>query len=159
MSEPAILNKSRPQSARRSTNAKEIPLPLTIYLAGGFHSGWQEQVINAVPNACFLDPRQHELSDEQQYTQHDLEEVRRSDWVFAFFEITNPGGYSLALEVGFAKALGKRIIYIDEKSANDPQTGRYLGMVRSCADFVFSSLEEGIVFLQALPTAKQSNTS
>lgn len=123
---------------------------LTVYLAGGFRSGWQDQVMAAIEGVRFVDPRQHHLEDEKHYTQWDLDGVRQSDWVFAFFEATNPGGFSLALEVGFAKALEKRIIYIDQKSANDPQVGRYLGMVRACADVVFPSLEEGIRFLQTL---------
>ena len=76
--------------------------PLRVYLAGGFQSGWQDTVMQAVPSLDYLDPRSHGLKSKTEYTAWDLEAVRRSDCVFAYLEATNPGGYALALEVGFA---------------------------------------------------------
>jgi hypothetical protein len=119
-----------------------------VYLAGGFHSGWQDSVIAVVPSFAYFDPRFHELKDENQYVLWDLEAIRRSDWVFAYLEATNPAGYALALEIGFAKALGKPVVLVDEKSSSDEQTKRYLAMVRASADVVFESLEEGIAFIR-----------
>ena len=124
--------------------------PEAIYLAGGFQSGWQEKVKLAVPQFSYLDPRAHGLGNKAEYTVWDLEAVRRCNWVFAYLESTNPGGFALALEVGYAKALGKRVIFVDEKSTNDPQTGRYLTMISAASDVVFSKLEDGIEFLQKL---------
>ena len=122
----------------------------TVYLAGGFHSGWQDTVMTAVPRFSFFDPRVHGLKDETQYTLWDLEAIRQSDLVFAYLEATNPAGYALALEVGYARALGKRVILVDEKSTLDEKSKRYLGMVRSSADAVFESLEDGIAFIKEL---------
>lgn len=123
---------------------------LKVYLAGGFRSGWQDIVMAAVPEFVFLDPRVHGLQDEMEYLVWDLEAVHQSDWVFAYLEATNPAGYALALEVGYAKALGKRIIFVDEKSVSEEQLRRYLSMVRAAADVTVASLEEGIAFLKML---------
>jgi hypothetical protein len=63
-------------------------------------------------------------------------------------EASNPGGYSLALEVGFAKALGKRIFMVDQ--IEDPSVRRYFEMVRQCSERVFSTLGEAINHLASL---------
>jgi Nucleoside 2-deoxyribosyltransferase like len=121
-----------------------------VYLAGGFQSGWQEKVKLAAPQFKYLDPRSHGLGNNAEYTLWDLEAIRRCDWVFAYLEATNPGGFALALEVGYAKALGKRVIFVDEKSLSDQHTGRYLTMVGATSDVNFDKLDEGVEFLQKL---------
>jgi hypothetical protein len=121
-----------------------------VYLAGGFRSGWQDRVIAGVSRFSFFDPRVHGLQDNGHYTLWDLEAIRRSDLVFAYLEATNPGGYALALEVGFAKALGKRIILVDEKGAADEHAGRSLGMAHAVADVSFRTFDEGFQYLQLL---------
>jgi nucleoside 2-deoxyribosyltransferase len=121
---------------------------LKIYLAGGFQSGWQDRIMKALPSFDYFDPRSHGLATKAEYTAWDLEAIRRSDYVFAYFESTNPGGYALALEVGFAKALGKFVIFVDEKSTVDAQMGRYLEMVSETADVSFKTLQEGVAFLE-----------
>jgi len=122
----------------------------TVYLAGGFHSGWQDRLMNNVDFLHFSDPRVHGLENKIQYTMWDLEAVRRSDWVFAYIEATNPGLYSLAVEVGYAKALGKYILLVDEKSSSDLETERYLGMIQSVADIVFESFDEALGYMKSL---------
>jgi hypothetical protein len=126
---------------------------IKVYLAGGFHSRWQDRITTLTTRFLFLDPRQHGLRDNKSYTLWDLEAIRQSDVVFAYLETTNPAGYALALEVGFAKALGKRIILVDEKSPADEQTKRSLGMVRAAADVVFDSFEEGVTFMRTFENA------
>ena len=74
-----------------------------IYLAGGFRSGWQAGVIKQLPGYIFLDPSQHNIKDPKEYTIWDLEAIRQCDIVLANMEPTNPGGYSLALEIGFGE--------------------------------------------------------
>jgi hypothetical protein len=97
-----------------------------------------------------FDPRRHGQEDEDRYTFWDLEAIRRSDWVFAFLERDNPGGFSLALEVGFAKALDKKIILVDEKSSACQQDKRYLGMLRSSADLLFEDFGQATEFLKSM---------
>jgi nucleoside 2-deoxyribosyltransferase len=99
---------------------------------------------------------EHQLQDEREYTAWDLHAVRRSDWILAHLEPGNPGGYALALEVGFAKALGKRIIFVDAKSAMDEHAGRYLGMIRMCADLTPATLEDAIAFLASARSANSA---
>jgi nucleoside 2-deoxyribosyltransferase len=133
-----------------ASSSGERERTLTVYLAGGFHSGWQDVVKKRIQRFAFLDPREHGLRDPTQYTLWDLEAIRRSDLVFAYLESTNPAGYSLAFEVGFAKALGKRIILVDERSALDERTKRYMGMVQASADVLLESLDEGVNLMTQL---------
>jgi len=123
---------------------------LLVYLAGGFQSGWQDKVMKKTLCLEYIDPRIHGLDDEKEYTEWDLSAISKSDVVFAYLEPTNPGGYSLALELGYAKALGKYIIFIDEKSTKNVTISNYFGMVRSVANEVYVSLEEGIEGLSKL---------
>ena len=118
-----------------------------IYLAGGFYSGWQDHVIDAVPGPIYLDPRQHGLTDPRDYTRWDLEAIEECDTMFAIFEESNPGGYALCLEIGYAKGLGKTVIFVDER-LNDPKASRYMAMVHCSSDFVFPSLEDGVSFFR-----------
>lgn len=60
---------------------------------------------------------------------------------------TNPSGYGLALEIGYAKALNKMVILVDDRSANDKSFNRYFEICHQTADLVFSSLEESLKFL------------
>lgn len=125
-------------------------LPLRkIYLAGGFKSNWQAQVAASLAGAFeLLDPSAHKIQDPAAYTHWDLESVRQSDIVLANMEATNPGGYSLALEVGFAKALGKRIFLVDQ--IEDPSVHRYFEMVRQCSERVFPTLVEALDHLSSM---------
>ncbi|MCP1634820.1 nucleoside 2-deoxyribosyltransferase domain-containing protein [Kerstersia gyiorum] len=129
---------------------EEPPLPLRkIYLAGGFRSNWQALVVARLAGSFeLLDPSAHNIQDPVEYTQWDLEAIRQSDIVLANMEASNPGGYSLALEVGFAKALGKQIFMVDQ--VKDPSVHRYLEMVRQCSERVFPTLGEAIDHLLSI---------
>lgn len=120
-----------------------------IYLAGGFRSNWQAEVAFRLADSFeLLDPSAHGIQDPIEYTQWDLDAVRRSDIVLANMEASNPGGYSLALEVGFAKALGKRIVMVDQIA--DLSVRRYFEMVRQCSERVFPTLGEALDYLAHL---------
>ena len=123
---------------------------MKVYLAGGMKSGWQEKVKVDGPGAQYLDPSTHYLQNEREYTAWDLHAIHASDVLFVYFEADNPSGYGLSLEVGFAHALGKTIILVDEKSAADSVMGQRLGMLRTVADVVFTDLDSGIGFLHNL---------
>ncbi len=126
-----------------------MPPPRKIYLAGGFRTNWQAQVVVRLEGSYeLLDPSAHNIQDPAEYTRWDLEGVRQSDIVLANMEASNPGGYSLALEVGFAKALGKRIFLVDQ--VEDPSVRRYFEMVRQCSELVFPTLGEAIDHLLSL---------
>lgn len=123
---------------------------MIVYLSGGMRSGWQQHVKKAVPEHQYFDPCEHGLDEEGQYTLWDLLAIDASDILFVYFEASNPSGYGLSLEIGYATALGKDIILVDEKSCSDPDIGRRLGMLRACSHVVVQSFEEGMKILRAL---------
>jgi nucleoside 2-deoxyribosyltransferase len=98
-----------------------------------------------LPGYAFLDPSQHNIQSPVEYTKWDLDAIRASDIVLGYMEATNPGGYSLALEIGFAKALGKLVILVDQ--IEDSSLSRYFEMVRQCSDRVFKTMDEAIDYL------------
>lgn len=117
-----------------------------IYLAGGFKSGWQAKVMEQLPSFNFLDPSQHNIDDPAEYTRWDLDAIRTSDIVLGYMESTNPGGYSLALEIGFAYALRKTVLLVDE--IKDPVISTYFEMARQCSGQVFTTLTQAIEYLR-----------
>jgi hypothetical protein len=125
-----------------STKEKHMTVKkaLVVYLAGGTRSGWGELVKAAVPGPLYLDPKGHGLKDEDDYTDWDLTAVAMADVIFCNLEKDNPSGAGLATEVGAAAALGKTIIYFEEKGF---PYSKYFGMVRRCATDVVPTLEDG----------------
>lgn len=112
-----------------------------IYLAGGMKSDWQDRVIMFAPAHVYLDPRKHGLSEEKAYTEWDLRAIRDSYLVLAYMDSANPSGFGLSLEVGYAKAFGREIWYVNEDS---PERQKRFGMVRACATRYFTSLTDAI---------------
>ncbi len=119
----------------------------TIYMAGGFRSNWQER-FRKLEHFKFIDPSQHGLRDPAEYTQWDLDAIQRSDVLLAYMERDNPGGYALALEIGYAKALGKTIILVEDPG--QPERSRYFEMVRQVSDYCFDSPDRCVEFLEEL---------
>ena len=119
-----------------------------VYLAGGMKSGWQDRIINKFENKfIFFNPCDHCLSVSKQYTTWDLHFLKKSDLVFAYLEKDNPSGIGLTLEVGYAKALNKTVILIDERSKIDEDFAIKFKIVRDSASIVFDDLESGLNFL------------
>lgn len=128
-----------------------------VYLAGGLRSNWQKQIIDSLEGQfIFFNPRDHGLEkSSKEYTTWDLHFLQQSEILFGFMEEDNPSGYGLALEVGFAKAQGKTIILVDERSSQDARFARHYKMVHETASVVFSSLGEGIEFLKSFSRANK----
>ncbi len=124
-----------------------------VYLSGGMNDlNWQKLVIDSIgcDSYTFFNPREHQLEDSKQYTFWDLYYVEKCDIVFAYMEETNPSGYGLTLEIGYAKALNKPIILVDEKSKNTGSFAKYFKIVRESSTIVFDNLQEGIALLKNL---------
>lgn len=116
-----------------------------VYLAGGFKSQWQVIAHEVLTDFVLKDPSLHNIDDPVQYTQWDLNAIEHSDILLANMESSNPGGYALSLEVGYAKALGKQVILVDQIENNIQK--KYFEMVRQCSDRVFYNLDDALDFI------------
>jgi nucleoside 2-deoxyribosyltransferase len=123
-----------------------------VYLSGGMNAtNWQGKVTKAFKEGyIFYNPRLHNLAQSKEYTIWDLFYVKNCDIVFAYMQEDNPSGYGLTLEIGYATALSKPIILIDERSDTDSSFGKYFKIVRESSSIVFNNLDEGIKFLKNL---------
>ena len=65
-------------------------------------------------------------------------------------EKDNPSGFGLTLEVGFAAALGKQIILIDDKSSSDDTFKQKFNIVRESSTIVFEKFSDGVNFLKKI---------
>lgn len=120
-----------------------------VYLAGGFHGDWQTQVKqHLLEDFIFFDPKEHLLEDKTHYTQWDLHHIAKADILFGYMSKTNPSGYGLALEIGFAKALNKLVILVDEKSSEDELFNKYFAIAHKASSVTFDNLKEGIDYLK-----------
>lgn len=120
-----------------------------VYLAGGMNSDWQDRVMRRMGDGYhYIDPRSYGSKDEKEYTEWDLEEgVRQCQLVFAYFELDNPSGLGMMLEIGYAAAHGKHIVFVYDQ----PETrSKYLGMARSVASGVFYSLRDAALYARGL---------
>lgn len=115
---------------------------MKVYLAGGFRSGWQDVVIAKVVGPEYVDPRKHNLTDANEYTVADLYSLNKCDCVFAYLEKDNPSGYGMALEIGYAKAKNKLIIFCNES------TNRYLSMVNCASSYTTTDFDSALEFMQ-----------
>jgi nucleoside 2-deoxyribosyltransferase len=84
------------------------------------------------------------LADPAEYTAWDLHAIRKCDLVLAYLEESNPGGPNVALELGYAHALGKPIILVNEKKS------RITSMLDQIADHVTGTLDDAIGILGRL---------
>jgi len=113
---------------------------MIIYLAGGMKDGWQDKVAPLLVGHELLDPRSWSTPDPVVYTARDLEAVRKCDCVLVHMSSSNPSGFGLSVELGYAYALGKKIVFCDEIKG-DWRSG-YFGMHRQMATVVCSDLAE-----------------
>jgi nucleoside 2-deoxyribosyltransferase len=119
---------------------------MKIYLAGGMTGGmpysWQDHVVLAAHTV--LDPRSWQCDDPQVYTRRDLEAIDEADVLLAFMCSANPSGYGLSVELGYAFAKGKRILFVD--NIKEDWRSKYFGMHREMSE-VFPSVTAAIATL------------
>jgi nucleoside 2-deoxyribosyltransferase len=121
-----------------------------IYLAGGIRSDWQQKVIDSVNYLTFFNPRSKEVDKRltlDEFGTWDLHHVRACDLVFAYMEKSNPSGVGMAVELGYAKGLGKTIILCLE-SDNEHIKDKYLSFMTKVADAVYTDLDDAISHLK-----------
>ena len=131
-----------------------------VYLAGGLSTRWRQPIIEELNNSfIFYNPQEHGLEEcSKQFTNWDLFHVKQCDIVFAYMEEDNLSGYGLTLEIGFAKALDKLIILVDERSTNDKKFSNYFRIVQESATITFNSLDKGLNYLKSFRPKQNYHT-
>ncbi len=106
---------------------------IRVYLAGGYVSGWRNRLVQELrPKIEGIDPFTHDQESIAQFVSKDLEAIRNSRVVIAYF----PGGWEpigMAAEIGYACALGIPVLLVDET----PQPN---GFLVGCSKRLFTSL-------------------
>lgn len=141
-----------------------------VYLCGGFRSCWQKKIIQALEDfpVEWFNPADQKLDGDylplELYSPLDEIKLRECDIVFAYLEASNPVIINIALELGFAKGLGKITILVNEWTEDNLKNGklatskpnegwfkpRYLEMLLDWCDFVVTDLGIGIEILKKL---------
>lgn len=124
-------------------------MKIKVYLAGGFRTRWQDKIkYKFADKFIFLDPLTHNLIEGKEYTCWDTFFIKKCDLLFAYMERSNPSGYGLTYEIGYARALQKTIILVDEKSDSDENFKKYFQIVSNSVDVLYHSFEDGLNFLE-----------
>lgn len=121
---------------------------MKIYLAGGMKGfAWQDEFINAFPEHEFLDPRSWQVENmhENDYTKLDLEAIDQSQLVIAYMDSSNPSGYGMAFECGYAAGKGIPVLFVD--ALRNDWRRKYFGMVRATSVDFCNSLKNGKISL------------
>jgi len=109
-------------------------------------SNWRER-IRSLDNVEFYDPKLKEVKREfelQEYGTWDLNYIKQCDICFVYMEKSNPSGFGLAVEAGYAKGKDKTVILVLEPGHDKD---RYLQFLKKVSDATYDNLEEGIDFL------------
>lgn len=114
------------------------------YLAGGFHTDWQDRVKAAIPNKYFFDPRYYQWLNQNILTLVEREALDKCGIVFAYLEMSNPRGFGLAAEVGYAARADKPIILVNEWGS------KYGWLSKFAHAEQFSDFDEGLTYLKKL---------
>lgn len=121
-----------------------------IYLAGGFKGDWQNDVLSKLGNEfIYFNPQNHDLNDVEKYTSWDLYHVEKCDILFGYMSKENPSGYGLALEIGYAKAMNKLIVLVDERSDIDETFKRYFSICKESSNVTFKTIDDAIIYIKS----------
>ena len=120
-----------------------------VYLAGGIRSGWQNNMpkINGVK---YFDPSKKELDKSltlSEFGTWDLHFIKECNIVFAYMEKTNPSGIGMAVEIGYAKALGKTVILCIEQN-NETIKPHHLDFMKKVSDIFYENIDDAINYLR-----------
>ena len=120
-----------------------------VYLAGGFHSDWNEQIKKRLnPNIwTVLDPREHGIKDPNLFTPMDIGMIEMSDVVVGRIESSNPG-LNIYFELGWAARAGKTIVLWLDHDLFTHIPERYMGMMLRTASFIAHDPTSVCVYLK-----------
>ena len=112
-------------------------MPYKVYLAGGFHGNWNEEIKTGLDGLFWkvLDPREHGVKDPELFTPLDIGMIEMADVVVGRIESSNPG-LNVYFEIGWAARAGKPIVLWIDEDLFDHIPERYMGMMLKTAAFV-----------------------
>ena len=94
---------------------------MNIFLAGDIKGEWQADAVAAIhemrPDVEIYDPREHLAHDPKVYTKRDLTAIVDCDMVIAVIEQDHFRYAGIVFLVGFAVALGKKVLLVNERGA------------------------------------------
>ena len=107
--------------------------------------GWQDKalaVLKRYPSVEVLDPRSwaNLCPNAYEYTRRDLNAIASCDAVLAYMDSSNPSGFGMSLEIGYAYAKEKHVFFVDAISQD--WRSRYFDMVRTVSDSTHFSVED-----------------
>jgi len=120
---------------------------ISLFLSGGLKTGWQDEakfIIDAAGvTVRYLDPRkwQNETTTPREYTKRDIDAIKDCQIVLAYMDSQNPSGMGLSVELGYASALGRKIVLCGP--IKHDWRYPYFGMHRALADEVSETLIGG----------------
>jgi len=117
-----------------------------IYLAGGMHGDWREEVRSAV-DATFYDPCDHWLDTLEEYGAWDLHHVAKADICFTYISRGNPSCIGAAVETGYAAAAGSLVISVIEPGHLHHEDEK-VNFLCAASDVTFQELDSGIEYLE-----------
>lgn len=117
----------------------------SIYLAGGMENNWRYNFIQNSSEWVVYDPCKHDLKNSKNYTSWDIKAIEKSNIILGYIEKDNISGYGLCVEIGYGKALGKIIIWVEEDRGGE--RNKYFAMCRELANYVFYDINEAFEFI------------
>lgn len=117
-----------------------------VYLAGGFHSDWDDHAVSQMPGWECVQPKLSGLKQIHEFTPWDLGHINTSDAILCYVEADNPG-LNWMFELGYARARSKYIVAVVDDDYYKRVPMRYIGMALASADMVFGNLDDAILHL------------
>lgn len=113
-----------------------------IYLAGGLKTNWQQPLIELLsPYFEIYNPMDLYGLDIREVARTEKSWLEDSDFVLAYLEKTNPTGFGLAFELGFALARHTPSVFVNEW---DSRTGEWAEEISG--SHIVKSLSEAVEY-------------
>lgn len=130
-----------------------------IYLSGGFHSGWQEEImkyfpVSEFPNILFCNPFDFKSDNPKLFGPMDKVKIEQCDILFAYLEETNPTALAIIAEMAYAKGRDKMVIFCNEWDDEGYKVrglkARYMALIEEWVDFVEKDFGHAIDLLKGV---------
>lgn len=121
-----------------------------IYLAGSFY-GYRDEIIKALPEYSFSDPRTHRQSSIAKLVMDDMTEAEKCPVLYAYFPKGKARGVMTYAEIGCSVTKGNHLIVVDENEQKD-------SLLEKLAEHYFTNFQESLNFLkEGIKPVKKKN--